>query len=401
MILENNSDYDILLNSIRAGDCALILGPLFAVTADGSKVNELLRSELQHVHNVDLDTDFDNIFIARSYPPGMQPIRLENIIAKFYPAIQSKAHHVYSQIAHINFNTIVSFTQDEFLSAAFREAKINHSFQYFYARGTSKRPDEQGMSGGDSRFSNMQIPTLYNLYGRHSQSDSLIISYDAFYEFLFSFIGEQQAQLNDMKMRLTASKVFLFLGFDLKKWYVPIMLTKLLKSGTLNGRRVLAIATLDDTAERENKNYMEWLTRYPLEMTFIDMKAIDLMAAITQNGAAEEKSAAAAGDDNPVRGKCIFRQQLKGSAPAISFDKALAKVSQDSDEDALITTSDGLCSFINEGNGNSRDIITLNSIKGKLNTLKGEKGNITEEMHRIRMEELRTAIIDLAYDAKI
>ncbi|MET7000202.1 SIR2 family protein [Chitinophaga defluvii] len=405
---QDESIYRSLLKGISTGECALILGPLFGVTQDGKKIHEMLRHTLQQDYKVDLDTDFDNLFIVRKYPDAVFEFQLRGAIQEFYADIQPQVHKVYDDLVQINFHAIVSFTQDEFLKDAFKRAQSQKVFQYFSVKGTAAENTPPANNAGATLGARKKgPPILYNLYGRCNDPDSLIVGYDTFYEFLFSFIGEkQQQQLREMSERLKDSKMFLFLGFNLKKWYVPLLLTMLLKRQS--SIRIPAIATMDDTDEQSNQNYMEWLSRYPMAMSFVDGTSIELIEKIIAAGKKEQEHLSADAGDNangqpgrPQNGstavrKSLLRQEDHQVVPPISINEAYNQVINASSAEALLKTMQRLFESLENRNISKETNRALIDIIGALSALRREiiEGLPSEEAS-FRLRKLRMQIIEL------
>src|SRR5690606_17341915 len=131
-----------------------------------------------------------------------------------------------------------------------------------------------------------------------------------------------------------------------------------------SGQKV-AIATLDDTADREHSNYMEWLARYPFRMNFIDLSVPALIRDIDDDGQKEMDQYGLPGlEGDPLLGKRILRQKTSVLARPISINEANDKISRDSSEDEMISTCEGLGSYFLERNSNGYDIKMLKSFTG-------------------------------------
>ena len=71
-----------------------------------------------------------------------------------------------------------------------------------------------------------ELPILYNLFGSIADENSLITTYDAFFNFFISVIGEEHKLPLELQNRLTEANFFVFIGFDLTKWYIPLLMHK-------------------------------------------------------------------------------------------------------------------------------------------------------------------------------
>jgi hypothetical protein len=110
-------------------------------------------------------------------------------------------------------------------------------------------------------------PIIYNIFGNINDLNSLITDYDSLYDFLINILKADQEVPLQLKNILGNAKAFLFLGFDLRKWYIPLIIRKF-NHFILNGSRtraaVSAFACLDDTPNIAAQTFTESLNKYPL-----------------------------------------------------------------------------------------------------------------------------------------
>ena len=67
-------------------------------------------------------------------------------------------------------------------------------------------------------------PLVYNFFGCIDEEDSLVITYDDLFDFLFSILGQNQRLPRELKNVIRSARIFLFLGFDFNKWYMKMLL---------------------------------------------------------------------------------------------------------------------------------------------------------------------------------
>ncbi|MEO8854314.1 MAG: SIR2 family protein, partial [Ginsengibacter sp.] len=163
---------------------------------------------------------------------------------------------IFGKIAKMKFSAMVCFTQDTFLVKAFEENNIPYSFEYYSVKGTNPVPPVP-----------KEIPFIYNLYGKYDDTNSLITDYTTFYAFLFSIMGNNNFFSANLINKLSDAKVLVFLGFDLKEWYVPLLVTKIYNSGPPSRNEMLTVASLNDT--EDNAAYLQWIKKYPLNLSLI------------------------------------------------------------------------------------------------------------------------------------
>lgn len=359
-ITENQ--FEDILEGIKMNKCVLILGPLFAMDKEGNKIQDNLTQKLLK-SGLSLDDEFQNLFIVEQ---SADDWGITSKIITFYDT--AIPNDIYNNVAKIRFNSILTFTQDVFLLNAFKGQKFDYIFKYFSADG-SKQNEESDITDKINK-----PPVIYNVFGHYKDSNSLIISYSSFYEFLFAILGNKQTFPLELITQLSESRVFVLLGFDLKKWYVPLLITKLYTLGrdNSNQRRPMAVATLNDT-DTSNEEYVRWLTRYPLSIKFIEGTSQQFIDKILA-------------DENVFRKS--QQEQLRQPDEGIFFYKDpdfqnkkvtyLEKIGSTGNEDDLLAVSKEIFSFFLEKNYSPEAQNFLTGIKGRLCNIISEKakGNI-------------------------
>ncbi len=256
---------EIVRGSIQEGNCILFLGPLFGKNRAGTKISEQ-ASDFFKSQLINLDTEFQNLFIP------VEKKATQTIASKvraFYKTVIPG--QTYTDVAGINFPLIISFTQDDFLAKEFAAKHYESFFSYYSRKGVTKRT-----SGSDLE---RQVPEaekpkpgehiLYNLFGWFEDSNSIISSYDAFYDFLFSILGSSNFLPDYIRAKIGNAGLLLFLGFDLKKWYVPLLVAKILSISKSGTDAPVTVASINDS-DTSNEAYMDWLRRYPLQFEQVD-----------------------------------------------------------------------------------------------------------------------------------
>ncbi len=259
-VLTDTRDLNTLNTFISSQSCVLLLGPLFGVDANSEKIHSNLRSFLTAEPNLlNLDDEFDNLYICKS-PDSTQNAILINGLDSYYKTVQP--HQVYSQILSIGFRAIISYTSDLLLAEA--NTNNEYDFAFFSAKGNQINPDQ------GTALNATKKPLIYNIFGNNSDLNSLITDYDSLYDFLINILQANQEFPLQLKNILSSARAFLFLGFDLRKWYIPLIIRKF-NHFILNGNRtrtaVSAFACLDDTDDIQADLLAEGLSKYPLSFT--------------------------------------------------------------------------------------------------------------------------------------
>jgi hypothetical protein len=254
-----------IIAAIGSYSTVLFLGPLFGTDVQGKRIFELVRESFKN-YGTSVDTDFQNLFIRKTESSFLlMARRMKEIYNLITPG------NIYEKIASLNFSAMVCFTQDTFLVEAFEKNGIPYSFEYYSAKGTNPVPPvPKGM------------PFIYNLYGKYDDTNSLITDYTTLYTFLFSIMGNNNFFSTNLLNKLSDAKVLLFLGFDLKKWYVPLLVTKIYNSGPPSRNEMMTIASLNDT--EDNAAYVQWIKKYPLNLSLIP-ESEDLITRLSNTDA--------------------------------------------------------------------------------------------------------------------
>jgi len=274
---ELNSDTQLLnmLNTfVSSQSCVLLLGPLFGVDQNNQKIHDTLRNFLTTPpRSLSLDEEFDNLYIS-TLTDGSQNSNLIYEIDNFY--LNVKPSDIYQKILDIGFRAIITYTSDLLLEKA--NTKNEYDFRYFSAKGSQ-------LNGETTQLNNVsKKPIIYNIFGSINDLNSLILDYDSLYDFLINILKADQEVPLQLKNILGSARAFLFLGFDLRKWYIPLIIRKF-NQFILNGSRtraaVSAFACLDDTPNIPSDSFTESLNKYPLLFKpFKKMGSVELIDAL-------------------------------------------------------------------------------------------------------------------------
>lgn len=280
---EKGNSYAIISSNIKSDSCVLVLGPLFGINQNRTEISREIKGFIKEQDgSLEFDDEFQNLFLVEKMA-NYGAVIIEEMIGSAYDRFlqEDVCHESYDKIASIKFNAVINFSQDTFLNNAFIKTGVNYQFTYF---SICKTLEEYELLSKEPEYKT--APFIYNMFGHYQHKASLIYNYDRFYKFFFSMLGEKNVFPKEVVNRLSKGRIFILLGFDLKKWYVPIFITKLFKIGRENslGSRPTVLAALNDT-DKGNKPYVSWLTRYPLELEFIknSYSFIDHLAGMPAN----------------------------------------------------------------------------------------------------------------------
>lgn len=278
-------DYQTITAQLAENDVVLFLGPLFGLTEDLKMINLLFREELVR-QNFMLDGEFENFFILKGTSHktvATDLISLRTQYKRFYESL--KPHRIYEDIAMLKFKAIVNCTHDLYMEKALKKYDIDHYFSFFSVKNVSPQADIL-LAGIKEGIDTEAQTVLYNVYGSYQDQQSLISDYESFYQFLISLLSAKQEIPQQLKTSLERADVFIFLGFDLTKWYIPLMIRKLFLLA--NNTKVACYATLDVTplpaagpAPANEEERYSFLYRYPSSFLIAKENSIDFIQKIS------------------------------------------------------------------------------------------------------------------------
>lgn len=256
-------DIESCLTSISQDHCVLFLGPNFAIDADGNKIHELIESKLKDQGYGDkLDFNYENLYLFKnSDSKSLEKVKLNVTIKKLYQSL--KPSDIYNKIASIPFSAIISCSPDKYLVEAHNRQEFDYNFQHYSRKGV----------GRNIKKHTPNATYIYNVFGDIEVEDSTINTYESFYKFVMSIMGDQQVLPPQLTDRIADANIFLFMGFDLTKWYMPLMVHKLHSFKQESGDTI-AVLNLDNTFNEQTPNFL------PLELAISDNNSEAVIATL-------------------------------------------------------------------------------------------------------------------------
>lgn len=223
-------NWDTLLYGIERGECILFLGPeLPLVTAEGARrvpVEELAARLLAALDGGGGNLEPGNLpQIAQRLVAREDEVRLEMEVARWHEALEGEISALHDDLAALPFRWIVTSSHDPLIEAALVRAGKTPAVERYHYRGKSKEllPEPS-----------VAAPVLFHLYGRVEEPASVVITDTQLLDFLASLIARDPPLPNDLNATLTNGRLFVFLGFGLRQWYLRILLhvLKVLRQGS-------------------------------------------------------------------------------------------------------------------------------------------------------------------------
>ncbi len=253
--------------------CILFLGPRFGKTAEGKTAGETIHEKLAalpvrpgQTSLIDkLDDEFDNLFILKDKDAGTQAYQLKGHLARFYKEMEPG--DIYKTIARLPFGAVICCTPDLMLKKAYDNLKESQKdldvfFYYYSPKGSENKPVEDlkilenkpAEEPSQQKEKEKETRILYNLFGSAENPESLIVTYEAFFKFVVDILGTSEQLPGTLQYIFQGAEIFMMLGFDLNKWYIPLIIRKLNQGkGAVTSERS-SVLTLDTTFRPEAEN---------------------------------------------------------------------------------------------------------------------------------------------------
>ena len=218
----NELDWSEVIESIKRGNCILLLGPQVSFKPDDPDFLPL-STRLAHylaentkLGDKELVNPDDIAHVAQLYQQKHDHLKLEMAVKRFYDAYTNETTAFHRDMAELPFTLCINTTPDNFFINALIAADKEPIRDYYNFKRT--RP-----------FASIQPtdkkPYIYSLYGHCDDPESLVLTEDDLLEFLVKVIKGSpelppfiRSQFADQDLN------FLFVGFGFHSWHNRILL---------------------------------------------------------------------------------------------------------------------------------------------------------------------------------
>ncbi|WP_373495838.1 hypothetical protein, partial [Aquiflexum sp.] len=162
-----------IVKRIAEGKCLVILGPEL-LYENGESVNSKLEKFLHTTqgNHVKFYQD-DEMF---KFDSSLPMVVIEDDIQDFYD--QLEANELYKKIADIPFTTIINTAPDKTLNKVFEAKNIPFDYDFYLKKEAQKEYERTNKT------------LIYNIFGDYTEINSLILTFDDLFDYLFSISGE-------------------------------------------------------------------------------------------------------------------------------------------------------------------------------------------------------------------
>jgi hypothetical protein len=244
--------WDKLIYGIERGECILFLGPELAIDrgeGPGQVPEQSLASRLflalddEGLAGLDPRSS-DLAWIAQRFVARADEVGLEMQLARWHREWLDRSSALHDDLAALPFRLIVTSGLDPLMEHALRRADKTPAVERYHYRGRNQEllPEPTVAS-----------PVLFHLYGRVSEPASVVLTELQLLDFLARLIAHDPPLPNDLNAALTRGRLFLFLGFGLRQWYLRILfhVLKVLRPDS----RGFVIEALEARAAAENPRW--------------------------------------------------------------------------------------------------------------------------------------------------
>lgn len=256
-----NLDWHDILDTLKEQKCVLFLGRSAYQAVGGGDMSKALQQHLD-VHNVENPNirlyNADGFFLFRK---NRYRRRVIAQMKDFYNQSFPETEALFTRLAQIPFNIIVTLTADNILARTFDTNGFDYYSDFYFKKRKASDHFE---------LPTKQKPLIYNLLGNIEEPESLVLTHQDFFDYLNSvFVGNSMN--DDLQETLESAERYIFLGLPYEKWYFQLLLRVLSlqsNSGKLQEVERLALK------EFENPNLHQiYATEFKIEFIPSDITA--------------------------------------------------------------------------------------------------------------------------------
>ncbi len=218
----NEEDWEILLYTLKQGNCILMLGPdASAEMIDGEwrPLTAQLSEEFFNALEPELRQNLDKTNLAQAaqfYYIKKKRSALHAKVHIFYETKRQIENEIYTNLAALPFHLILTSTPDTLFYEALKNSQKTPELDRYNFRGENQTMVHDGT---------VEAPLVFHLYGILDEPESLVLTEIDLIDFLAAVIAKNPPLPNNILSQVrNPNKSLLFLGFGFKHWYLRILL---------------------------------------------------------------------------------------------------------------------------------------------------------------------------------
>ena len=209
----NEDDWNEILASIEREECILVLGPGAVLDKEGNSLHDRLCELFAKEVGSEVPESPEKLFQLADLLTEKRGWR-KLISDLTQQAFEYKEFNdLYPKLTRIPFHLVMSVSPDMMLKDAFEQNGIPHHFDYYNYKEKHDLPFTPSKTE----------PLLYNLFGKLDDEDSLVLTNESLFDFIFSILSAKSFP-QIIKENILSAYNFLYLGFDFESWYLKILM---------------------------------------------------------------------------------------------------------------------------------------------------------------------------------
>lgn len=205
-------EWDAIVHGIREEQCVIFIGSEFyrALDSEHSQTEKLSQYLHQHQDELNIRVQENAWFHLRN---GGFDGAAYSAIRRFYQDVPSEVQNLLEKVTQVNFHLYLSLTPDYHLRDTFKKQSLPHRFESYVRNEPNRNTD----------LPTSELPLVYNLVGELNNRNSLVLTFDDFYDYLEStFKGNSMSSL--LQNNIFEAQYFLFLGVPFDQWFVHLFM---------------------------------------------------------------------------------------------------------------------------------------------------------------------------------
>ncbi len=249
-----NIDWDLLIEDIRNQECVLVIGPELINYGNFSNFFAAVAHELagnRYISNVFEEEELFQIKISNLTRVNAErndgTRQIGKALLKVIDQHSTDLEEIASLLKNFPLHLIVSlYPEEKIIANAFRTS-THTPLRYYQKKKTSEKEKFDEPSS--------EQPIIYNLLGTLSDTESLIVTYEDLFDYIFSILGDNRIPEGLLSVLRNTNR-FIFLGVNFNKWYMHLLL-KLLAADK-------AVVAIDNRTKEPSRTFI--LDRISLDM---------------------------------------------------------------------------------------------------------------------------------------
>jgi hypothetical protein len=205
-------EWQAIIQGIKDQQCVVCTGAgVFSLSGDSTSQVEQLEAYLRtHQDALKIRVQENGWFHLQSGGsdgPAYQAVR------NFYKKIEPDSKRVLEKLAQLKLHLLLSITPDRHLQKAFEEQHLPHRFDAYVRNQPDRNTDAP----------TADMPLVYNMIGDINIRNSLVLTFDDFYDYLES-VFKGNSMSNMLKNNILDAQYFLFIGIPFDQWFVHLFM---------------------------------------------------------------------------------------------------------------------------------------------------------------------------------